>query len=108
VLEDQLRLERAENARLLRMVEMVVEERFYRPNITHPVTENAIAPGLPIESLSDVAVFDESTDRADVEKQNADFRELEREVFEIEAEHRGWRAEKGLANEENPAVVSAA
>lgn len=108
LLERQLADLQQANAKLLRMVELVMEERFYRPTITGGVRENRQTPGLPLESLSDVATFDEVADGAQSRQENERFSELEYELQEIEVEHRDWRAEKGLASEANPPTVSAA
>jgi polyhydroxyalkanoate synthesis regulator phasin len=97
-------LEKA-NAKLLRLVEMVMEERYYRPVVTGGVRENVQEPMLPIESLNDVATFDEDVDRAEVQQQDEKLSKLERELNEIEAEHRDWRAEKGLTDETTAEAV---
>lgn len=81
-----------QNAKLLRMVELVMEERFYRPNVTGGVRENALSPGLPIDTLNDVAVFDEVADAAQIDGESKLFAELR----EVESEHLSWRKEKGL------------
>ena len=94
---------RKQNARLLRMVELVMEERFYRPHVSG-IRENVIEPGLPIDSLNDVNVFDEEADAAQSEQQNASYEKLEHELNEIQSEHRAWRAEKGVASEETVAA----
>lgn len=81
------------NAKLLRMVEMVMEQKFYRPTVTGGVRENEQVPGLPIESLNDVATFDEDADTAQSDEQQA---RLHAELSVLEREHTNWRATKGL------------
>jgi hypothetical protein len=50
-------------AELAGMVKMVMEERFYRPVITRDNTKpRQQGPSLPLESLNDVATFDEESD----------------------------------------------
>jgi hypothetical protein len=100
-------LERS-NAKLLRLVEMAMEERFYRPTITGGVRKNELQPSMPLESLNDVAVFDEQADSALMGEQGAQFAELEKELNAIETEHRDWRARKGVANEETPTPAAVA
>lgn len=82
-----------QNAKLLRMVEMVMEERFYRPVVTGGIRDNAQVQGLPIESLSDVAIFDEGADAAAVKRQEELFTV---ELNSIEEEHQDWRRGKGI------------
>jgi len=101
VLEAQVAALQGENARLLRMVEMVMEERFYRPAVTGGVRENLQTPALPLDSLSDVAVFDEQADRVQSDRENEQLRVLQDELNEIGQEHAAWRAEKGLAHAES-------
>jgi len=91
-----------QNAKLLRMVEMVMEERFYRPVVTGGIRENVQTSALPLEALNDVTVFDETADGAMSDDQNASFAH---ELRNIEAEHMDWRKQKGLADED--AAVSA-
>jgi len=100
ILERELAEARRANAKLLRMVEMVIEERFYRPTVTGGVRENLQTSALPLESLSDVTAFDEAADIAQVRQQGERFSEMERELRSIESEHHDWRTRKGLANEE--------
>jgi hypothetical protein len=97
MLERQLAdLQRA-NAKLLRMVELVMEERFYRPTVTGGVRENLQTSAVPLESLNDVATFDEEADQLQSREEN---QELMQQLREIETEHEDWRAKKGLAREE--------
>lgn len=105
MLERELAEARRANAKLLRMVEMVMEERFYRPTVTGGVRENLQTSALPLESLSDVVAFDEAADIAQVRQEGHRFGELQQELNQIESEHRNWRARKGLANEETAAVA---
>jgi hypothetical protein len=92
-------LQRA-NAKLLRMVELVMEERFYRPTVTGGVRENLQTSAVPLESLNDVATFDEEADEAHSRQQATDLRALEDELRAVETEHLDWRAQKGIAREE--------
>lgn len=92
VLERENAALQKQNAKLLRMVELVMEERFYRPTVTGGVRENALSPGLPIDTLNDVAVFDEVADAAQIDGESKLFAELR----EVESEHLSWRKEKGL------------
>jgi ABC-type histidine transport system ATPase subunit len=104
MLERQIVELQRSNTKLLRMVEMVMEERFYRPTITGGVRQNVQTSALPLESLSDVAVFDEQADAA----QSNQEAELYRELESIATEHRSWRAGKGLADEDEVSAATAA
>lgn len=81
-----------QNAKLLGMVEMVMEERFFRPAVTRGIRENLQTSALPLEALSDVATFDEDADAA----QSASQEHLYQELTEIENEHKDWRVRRGL------------
>lgn len=94
------------NAKLLRLVELAMEDKFYRPVITGGVRENVIAPSLPIETLNDVATYDGQADAKQSREQFQAYAELEKELREIEAEQQDWRAGKGLANEETLVTAS--
>ncbi len=93
-----------ENARLLRMVEMVMEQRFYRPAVTGGIRENVQTSALPIEALNDVAVFDEESDAAQINEQGMEFNQALRD---IENEHLDWRKRKGLTDAEESSVAAA-
>lgn len=87
---------RQTNAKLLRMVELVMEQRFYRPTVTGGVRENSQDSGMPIELLNDVATFDQAEDTAQSKEQQ---KVLEDELTAIQGEHSSWRTEKGLADD---------
>lgn len=92
-----------QNAKLLRMVEMVMEERFFRPVVTGGIRSNVQTSALPLEALSDVATFDEDADAA----QSAGQEHLFQELAEIEHEHKDWRARRGLEHVETDAAAVA-
>lgn len=106
ILEKRIQELEKSNARLMRMVEMAMEERFYRPTITGGVRENKLTPAMPADSLNDVTVFDEAADAALVSEQDGNFHALEQELNEIEGEHLDWRSRKGLTNEKTAAAVA--
>ena len=102
MLERQLAdLQRA-NAKLLRMVELVMEERFYRPTVTGGVRDNMQTSALPLESLNDVATFDEEADQSQSREEN---KELMQQLRNIQTEHEDWRARKGGLSRETIATI---
>lgn len=95
---------RKANAKLLRMVELVMEERFYRPTVTGGVRENVQTSTVSLESLSDVATFDEDQDAALMQQQET---ELVTQLRSLEAEHNDWRQRKRLSHADDSADAAA-
>jgi hypothetical protein len=69
-------------AQLAKMVQMVMEDRFYRPVVAGKPSENRTTAAMPVEHLSDVAQFDEKEDAEQMRKQE----ELESELMAIRDE----------------------
>lgn len=90
ILERELAEARKANAKLLRMVEMVMDERFYRSTVTGGVRDNEQTSVLPLESLNDVATFDDDQDK--VQQQ-----EWKEELTRIASEHDDWRKARHAA-----------
>jgi hypothetical protein len=70
------------------MVQLVVEDRYFRPTVTGKTPENKVAGALPLDALSDVAEFDEAGDAEQMRKHAEREKELEDEL-------------EGLMNEQN-------
>lgn len=67
---------------LSRMVEMALQHQFYRPTVTGKASENRSAPAIPVDSLTDVAVFDEADDAALSKRQEDELQALIKEQNE--------------------------
>lgn len=77
------------------MVRMVMEERFYRPAIVRDGAEPRQQPSMmPIESLNDVATFDDAADAKRMRAGEELERELTSEFQAIFNEHQKSREEK--------------
>jgi hypothetical protein len=94
VLVDQAQ---AREAKLAGMVQMVMEERFYRPTVTRdPKNERKTAPGIDPEALNDVAQFDAEADREQMEQGEQLEREIEEEFKAILSEENEFRSSRGM------------
>jgi|SRR5579871_1678842 len=101
-LERQIAELQKANAKLLNMVELVMEQKFERHVVTGGIVTNDLSEGLPIETLNDVTTFDSDQDAAQMGKEDE---ALQSELRAIEDEHREWRSQKGLANDEETAAA---
>lgn len=72
---------------LLDLVKMVMEERYFRPNITRPPSLNKTSSAIPPEHLSDVATFDEAADMAQSKEEGDLQTKLQSEFDSILTEH---------------------
>jgi hypothetical protein len=78
------------------MVNLVMQERFYRPTVTRPAGANKVTPAISAEAMTDVAEFDEHEDAKVIEAQSATEKEVADELADILKEEIKYRSTRGL------------
>lgn len=77
----------AREERLLALLEQLAETKAPRPTLVPNPMANVLQPDFDVNSLSDVAAFDEDSDAALMQQQEALGREIEEGFAEIAREH---------------------
>jgi hypothetical protein len=73
------------------MVRLVMEERFYRPDVTRPEGKPVNHSPLPAEALEDVTNFDGEADAKTIKEQDIVAKEIADGIAELAREEREYR-----------------